>query len=222
MIKPSIVLFFTLIVFNGLTQAKSDESIDTIVEHNSPSNLDMSRHQLFIDTTRESEYYKSRNWRHLDSANNYVKVLINDLFEEVDKYQKVELDAFPLTWTVIRKYGEKLVLYDRCDGSDPFYRISDSTLNVYGPLEFNAYIITDVFEKTKEQVILELLDHDNSKLTFSITELDRAGVYCLNFKSDTIDETVFVIPTDKMVDYNLLVNHCPNYKVTEYIRILDQ
>ena len=46
------------------TQTLFEEAVeDTIVERNTPSSLDLSKHQIFIDTTRNSIFYKNiKNW----------------------------------------------------------------------------------------------------------------------------------------------------------------
>ena len=56
-----------LLLFSKYLASYSQENsnfrieVDTIIEKNSPGNLNLEKHQLFIDTTRNSNYYKILN-----------------------------------------------------------------------------------------------------------------------------------------------------------------
>ena len=46
-----------------LEPIKIDFSLDTIIEKNSPKNLDLTKHQLYLDTSRSNKHYDwLQNW----------------------------------------------------------------------------------------------------------------------------------------------------------------
>ncbi|GLB47988.1 hypothetical protein Y10_03560 [Neptunitalea sp. Y10] len=50
-------------LLNASKNEVSQVIIDTILEKNTPANLDLTKHQLYIDTTRTSEnFQKLINW----------------------------------------------------------------------------------------------------------------------------------------------------------------
>ncbi|MEO1416845.1 MAG: hypothetical protein AAFW00_16285 [Bacteroidota bacterium] len=129
--------------------------IDTILERNSPQWLDSSRHQLFIDTTRDSKYVREiAVWqpREIDrQAVDYYLGVISQAFD----LQKVELKEFPRDWISIYVLDGQYVTYSPTNGKDYRFSLTDSSVNHYR-MEADADAIAKVIILKPEELVLEL------------------------------------------------------------------
>ena len=171
--------------------------LDTILERNDYKKLDLTRHQLFIDTTKIHEFYKS-----VSEWNNGLN-LTN---------RKLKLADIPTKFITLRKLDDNFVLYDRCDGSDPRFVILDSTFIIYGPLEKSVEAIEEI--SFTEQKIELKGKSENTKIT--IEKTDSINVYEIKFENHWLDWIEYATPASKINNFELVVNHCPVRKVTEF------
>jgi hypothetical protein len=178
-----------------------DDVLDTILERNNPANLDLSRHQFFIDTTRNSEFYQRiADWKPWEfEIENYT---------EEKSFKKYSIGKFPRVWISLRKLDGKFVIYDRCDGIDRRFQITDSTINIFGPLENEVQIIDKVLKQSVNEISIEY----KPKNLFSIMPTNDKNIYILQYD----DENYLVTPLDKIREFDLVVNHYPTRKVTEF------
>ena len=51
---------------------------------------------------------------------------------------------------------------------------------------------------------------------FSIQPSEMKDVYQLKYNHDAIVEEKYIIPMDKVIHFNMVVNHCPEDMVREY------
>ena len=185
------ILFFFEIINVCLGQNKDvfflkntnlKEGIDTIIEKNTPDSIDFSKHQLFIDTTRSCNYYqRTKNWNPF--FNPYPEVIdyINDLIIKGNNPTRITLGTIQRVWLTLRKFNEEFILYERCDGFDPTYVISDTTFIIYGPFEFDANIITKLVNLRDNEINLELgtvdLNRQYKHAKLSINRSEYKNVY---------------------------------------------
>ncbi len=202
--------------------------IDTIIEKCNPKILDFSRHQLFIDTTRTFEYYdKVENSNPFNSediktiSNEYLKVLHSDTQFQVFNFQN-----FPRLWIPLKKYQGNFILYDRCDGSETYYGITDSLLYIFGVHEFDLRKIKNVKMLNNNEVEIELEKYKNDKntipLTLKIQMTSNKDIYTLTTNLFGDITTINVIPNFNVRNFNVLVNHCPINKVIEFDNKLEK
>ena len=196
---------------------------DTIQERNNPNSLDLTKNQLFIDTTRESFIYKLANWKPSKDDDLTAKAYF-DIFKGFSKPKKVDLGDFPKFFTRINKLEDLFLLYDRCDGGDPRYELRDSAVVFHGPLETYAETINEVIQSNSKRINLNLNTIENistSKVSnLEIYESEFSGVYILKRKIQDRIREEYVIPINEVYKYDLVINHCPEGKVFEYEPII--
>ncbi len=86
---------------------------DTILERNDPKSLDLSKHQIFIDTTRNSIFYEGiKQW----SESKWDKQSINSSLKAINKdfkSKQIDIKNFPSHFITLRKLNDQFVLYNR-------------------------------------------------------------------------------------------------------------
>jgi hypothetical protein len=192
--------------------------IDTVLEKNTPDKLNMNHHQLFIDTT-------SIRPRTATSPLNYKKnpstiAAVEDIIQELIKIApatSIKLTAgFPTKFVPIHPHQGSFILYDRCDGIDPQYKIEKDKILQFGPLELSAYTIAQVITQTATTLHLQLnalsSQPEAAKIDFKITKTDNPYI----FKLLENNRTTYLTPLHHANQFDILVNHCPNQKVVEY------
>lgn len=208
------------------SQLKNTEEIDTIIERNNPNSIDLSRHQLFIDTTRTYIYYeRMRNWKPLKNTPPTTIDYINELIK--DNNPKIfDLKDFPRIWVTLRKFKDDFILYDRCDGGDPAYGFTDSTFNIYGPHEFEARLITKLIKLSEKEIEIEsgtfIENNLERKVKLSIHKTEKQDIYILIYETGNSIEKSFITPIEYLRSFDLLVNHCPINKVIEFTDKFDE
>ncbi|MFC0519256.1 hypothetical protein ACFFGL_00990, partial [Mesonia maritima] len=152
-----LILVLTLLVSsicNGQNKPYQTIEVDTILEKNSPTNLDLEKHQLFIDTTANS---------------NYHKVLSNR------KTQKYE------TWTVIRKLADnQFVIYDRSDGMDPIIQLNNKKLIFDGVHEQTTYKIESK-KIINDKIEITIRENNRSFKNIEIKKSNSSNVSVIRF-----------------------------------------
>lgn len=192
---------------------------DTILERNDPNSLDLSKHQIFIDTTRNSEFYESvKNW----SESKWDKQSIDSYLNTINKDfqpKKVDLNGFPSHFITLRKLNNQFVLYDRCDGIDPRFEIRDTAFIFYGPLESDAESISKMISLSDNSVELELrtfqAKSNDQKSRLKIDKIDDF-IYKLVYKNQTFDRVEYLTTIDGIEKFDLVVNNCPTRKMIEF------
>ena len=190
--------------------------LDTILERNNPKNLDLSKHQLFIDTTRTSEFYqKYSNWKPHKLDNDAVSYHINEISKK-HKSKKIEYGNFPKQWVSLKKMNNEFVVYEPCDGTTTSFELTENSVIFYYQIEPDADLISELKKLTDNTLELELrtvpqkIESEKTKL--SITPTEFKNVYLLKYSFGEW----FVTPRDKVAEFDLIVNHCPTTKRMEF------
>lgn len=200
------------------TPSKEVFQLDTFPERNNPATLDLSQHQLFIDTTRNSIFYKSlEDWQPHPYDERGVKAYLEFLTKKHEP-QKVEWKNFPTAFVQIHQQGGEFILYDRCDGIDPRYELKDSSVLFYGPLESEVALIKELLSYEEKGIKLELYV---PRKTVEVAMLEiRAtnweNIYQLHYQDTYFNRQQYIIPVAAISDFDLMVNHCPTRKVVEH------
>lgn len=194
-------------------------SLDTVLENNSSELLDMDIHQLFIDTSRQSDYYNT-------ILNGKPSKAISQSLQEamfnigLADQIKIDISAYPNSFVAIRKLKNEFILYDRCNGNDPVYQITDSSFAMYGPLESEMEPIIEMIEFNGNRLKLRLRTYkeksSDSSATLTINKSKYENIYRLTYECEMVGWEQLVIPISKVKDYNLVVNHCPIQMAVEY------
>ncbi|WP_047544890.1 hypothetical protein [Psychroserpens sp. Hel_I_66] len=193
--------------------------LDTIVERNNPKSLDLSKHQLFIDTTRNSEFYsKLISWEPQNEKNDVMDFYRNTLSKN-KTLNEIDLQNFPTLWTTIRKLNGEFILYQRCDGIDKRIEITKNAIYFYGPLESHADAINQLIRLSDEDIKIELKakrQNGEKNAMFSITKTEHENIYYLQYYSENGLFQELIIPTNKASEFDLIVNNCVQMKRTEF------
>lgn len=193
--------------------------LDTIIEKNTPKALDMSRHQLFIDT--------SRNYvREVPLGKSTLKAAINNMVTDLNKVaHSISMQipmAFHSNFVQVHKREEdnNFVLYDRCDGSDPIYSITTDKILQLGVSDLSVYTIGKVIVAKDDELHL-ILNTINpyiddkliaKEVDFHIKHTSNTSIFELVLDNSLM----YVTPLEFVNQFDVLVNHCPTQKVTEY------
>ena len=197
-----------------------ETELDTILERNNPKNLDLTRHQLFIDTTRNSDFYKHyHNWKRNGLENEDLSALLADMSEK-QPMEKVSLGDFPKLWISLKKFNDEFVIYQPCDGNTASFEITESAVIFHYQIESDVEQISKLTEVDKNTIQLELnvmpqkSNTEKSRLTIKPTEIKN--VYKLTHGTENDKHEYFVTPRENVVDFDLVINNCPEFKVNEY------
>lgn len=186
------------------------------MERNNPKYLDLNNHQLFIDTTGNSEFYqKYLNWKPHKLDNDAVSYHINEISKK-HKPKKIDIGNFPKQWISLKKINNEFVVYDPCDGNTTSIEITDNSVIFYYQLEPDADVIYALKNLTENLLELELrtvpqkTKSEKTKLAIKPTELENVFLLTYSFGN------WYVTPKEKVSEFELIVNHCPKTKRMEF------
>ncbi|WP_422092092.1 hypothetical protein [Tenacibaculum ovolyticum] len=215
--KKNIVLLILLLSFKIGTSQNLRK--DSILKRTNPKFLNLKKTQIFIDTTRSSEFYlRIKNWKKskydMEDIGNYLKRLDKN-FNNIN----IELKDFPKNFVMLRKLNGKFILYDRCDGIDLRFELTKNNFFIYGVWESEVHTISKVVELKKHSLNLEL-NSIKSRTEFqkSFLELKRIenSIFEINFKNEHTKLNLYLTSLDKISEFDLVVNHCLEMKIFEY------
>lgn len=194
--------------------------LDTILEKASPENLDMTRHQLFIDTSKNSMFYSDiKNWKPSDlddQATGYYK-------GEIRKKHKVthfKLDGIATRWIKLKKFKNHFVIYYPCDGHTSTIILTKESIDYHVGLEpesdliSNLTVLSDTSWEFSLWTIPEKSISEKAKLLIQKTELE--DVYKFTYFVGDLSNTEFYTPINNIQFFDLVVNHCNQEKVVEF------
>lgn len=194
--------------------------LDTILEKNNPKNLDLSKHQLFIDTTRDSETYKRLiEWKPNRMDNDAISYLEKEISKK-HKSKTIDLKEFPKHWIGLKKFNNEYVIYKPCDGNIFSFEINESSVIFFHQLELDANIIYELKKLREDEIVLELrtisqkTKTEKAELTIKPTEFEN--VYELTYSFDDSVSKQFVTPNAKVSEFDMIINHCPTMKRMEF------
>lgn len=197
-------------------QPEKQISTDTILEQNSPVLLDLTIHQLFIDTTRNSKYFKQiLDWR----PNEFDKEGADYYFKEITKKfdsKKFDLKEYSGDWISIHSLDNEYVAYNPSNGIDRRYTLTDSSIVNYA-IEADSDLISKVVSLDKIELILELRTiPQKSKNQISYLRIKKTKIPYLysiqNSESLDFDNTEYinlVTRIEDLVKFNLVVSDAP-------------
>lgn len=204
---------------DSATDLLNEAQEDTILERNNPNSLDLAKHQIFIDTTRNSTFYERvKNWSESQWDKQAIDSYLNSINQDF-KSEKVVINDFPSHFITLRKLNNQFVLYDRCDGIDPRFEIRDTAFIFYGPLESEAELISKMVSLTDNSIELELRTiQENSSDQLSRLQIEKIDdfIYKLTYKNQTFDRVDYVTTVEGIEKFDLIVNNCPTMKMMEF------
>ena len=207
------------LVKNKSKDLQSELKRNTVLVKYDPKSLDLSKNIIFIDTTRNSIFYKDlKKW----SESKLDKKTINSSLKAINKDfkpKKINLKSFPNHFITLRKLNNQFVLYDRCDGIDPRYEIRDSAFVFHGILESDAESISKMILLTENSIELELktikAKSNDQKSILKIKKIDDL-VYKMTYKNQTFERVEYLTTVDRIEKFDLIVNNCPTMKMREF------
>lgn len=197
-------------------QSEKQISTDTILERNSPDLLDMTRHQLFIDTTRNSKYFRQiSDWKPNEFDKQGADYYFKEISETFDS-KKVDLKEYSGDWISIHSLDNEYVAYNPINGIDRRYTLTDSSI-VYYAIEADADLISKVVSLDKIELILELRTiPQKSKNQISYLRIKKTKIPYLysiqNSESldfDNAEYITLVTRIENLVEFNLVVSDAP-------------
>ena len=187
--------------------------IDTIIEINSSENLDLSKHQLFIDTNKNSKYYNEiLNWMPGKFDDEAVNFYLNEIGKTY-KLSSFDLGDFPKNWTSVRFLNGKPVIYRPAVGHDWRLRLEDKSVNFYG-VEGDADAISKIITINDSELLIELRTipqkSENKIRYIKLKKTRYPFVYSVQFSnSENFDESGrcrFATPFNQILNFDLLVS----------------
>ena len=192
---------------------------DTVLEKNHPDSLDLTRHQLFIDTTRSSVFYnRIEKWAASRFDSRAIIATLNDINSDF-KPSSVDIKDFPTHFVTLHRLNNELVLYDRCDGISRRFELCDTAFFIYGPLESEAESIAKLVHLSDDKLQLELQMHPaktGTRRAFLTIERCSNSTYRLKHGNETFSWTEDLTTPDHIREFDLVVNHCPTMKMREF------
>jgi hypothetical protein len=189
------ILYILIFAFNSIfcfsqKSARYSIQIDTIIERNSPNNLNLEKHQLFIDTTYNSQYHKIlNNWNNINSQNIQ-------------------------SWTVIRKLGNDFLIYDRSDGMDPIFQFNKGEFIINGVHEKTKYKI-ETKKRNSNIIIITIEENNRNFKTIEITNTNNSYVSVIRFYGKGYDRKYWITKFENIKQFDCLVNSYKFGKMSE-------
>ncbi|WP_422104819.1 hypothetical protein [Winogradskyella sp.] len=192
---------------------------DSILEKNNPKHLDLTKHQLFIDTTRNSIFYKA----YLDwNPHKFDKQAIAYYIEEISKKHQpkhISIGNFPDTWITLEKLNNEFVAYYKCDGISTTYFIDKNAVYAYN-IEADADVIHNLKKLTDTEIEIEIRTitqkSKSEKGLFSIKKTKYDYVYILTRDYGGWTSKSLVTPLKHIDKFDLVVNNCVQTKRMEF------
>jgi len=180
---------------------------DTVLEKNNPDNLDLSKHQLFIDTTGNSQFYQT--YLTIQPDKDVISSLIDQIPSKC-KLNQIENDSFPRLWISLKKLDNEFVIYHPCDGSTPSIAITENIMIFNNQLEPDVSIICSVerINRTIRFTLSSILEE--SELIIEPTTSNN--IYKILYNA----EEWFATTRERVAEFKIVVNHCPKVKMTEF------
>lgn len=227
--KPTVYVLFLFVSFlYGCTDHQSTIAVaeefltDTLLERNDPAALDLSKHQLFIDTTRSNDLYQTvEDWEFSTSTQERVEASLAYLMEH---HQPVSLGQYTLPdkFVTIREADGEYLLYDRCDGMEARFEIRDTALIFYGTHEPVVALYTGEVRADETKLRVEIIVADpesevgTSKGRLTVLNMSDENIHRISIQTEPVVLVNKVISKDLVTEYDVMVNHCPENKVMEY------
>lgn len=198
--------------------------IDTIIELNSPSSIDLSRNQFFIDTSKSSRFYEEMEaWDITAEGFKEIDFLLNG-YEKYPPHKPLKSNL-PSRWIRLHKIQNQIVAYKKANGSDWRFKFTDSTL-IYFTLEPDIDVILNIEQPDSITWILTLAPNphiEDSKITYmKIRRCNNPMLYTYSYSSDLskIDRVriELITPLENIRKFNLLVEHSPNRLIRTNLR----
>ncbi|MEM8525341.1 MAG: hypothetical protein AAGG68_11935, partial [Bacteroidota bacterium] len=194
-----------------------DYQADTIVEENDPERLDLSKYQLFIDTTQNSRFRKRiKSWQ---PSEEYISSYLREINKDFQP-AKIDLGTFPRRWISLEKLKDRFVIYDRCDGAIPRFEVRDTAFIFYTPHEGYAFSIAKLKQLTKNKFSVKVKGYpikgNPTFSTLSIFPTKHRYIYRLEHSGETLLSGYYVTPFEYIDQFDILVNNCATMKRLEY------
>lgn len=195
--------------------------IDTIIERNNPDSLDLNLHQVFIDTTKNSEYFdRLKNWKPSETLKETVEKYKSNIFDS-SITPEFDLKGFPTEWVVLKKFKGEFLIHSPCNGIGGRFILSKNSVDYYS-LEPETDLITSIDKISSDHLILRLKVHSDK------SEETRTAVFSIRktkFEHIFLEKTVYdhtigydlITPLSKIDQFNLLVENCNelvNFQIT--------
>jgi len=193
-----------------------EHELDTIIEPNTPDSLDLSVHQVFIDTTRSSRFYDDiTNWEPHEFDIQGVDFYLNEIESKFGE-SFVDLNQFPREWIEIHKLGNRYVAHNPLDGIDARYLLTNKSINYYS-IESDADVLRKIISLSDNKLIAELntivQKSDNQVLYLKIEKTNIPYLYMKQVSSSVdfdIDTFIcLVTPLEHLDKFDLVVDHSP-------------
>lgn len=193
---------------------------DSIPKVNDPETLDLTQHQLFLDASGKSGFFREvEGW---ESPRNRQQTIKNHLKTIHDDFRPLMIDLknFPRNWVTIRKLHGNFVLYNRCDGIDPRFELRDSAFVFHWIWESEAEAFQKLLVFQDDKISIQVRTYpgkvpdNHAYISLSSTAFEY--IYLLHYHNKDYDLKYYVIPVERIEEFDLLVNHCPTQKEIEF------
>lgn len=191
--------------------------IDTILERNNPANLDSEKHQLFIDTTRNSRYYDQLiSWKPNESDKGGIDYYLGQIGSKFN-INHVDLKSFPKKWISIHKLNDTFYTYNPMNGIDWRMTLTDSSVNYYA-IESDADAISELVSISDNELILKLRSsYDKNNFSPSYMRIKRSKfphiytlMYSISLTFLAEEKVRLITPIENLKYYDLIVSDSPN------------
>lgn len=201
---------------NEKAGAKKVVEIDTILEPNNPKTLDSTKHQLFLDTTRNSKYYAHiAQWKPHKFDTEATNYYYNQVANSKGAY-KVDLGDFPSQWISIHSLNGNYVAYQPINGIDWRFTLTDSSVNHYR-MEADADLIHQVLTLSDHELVLKLATipqkQKKQEAFIRIAKTKKPYLYTLQWSETehfkNLEYVTLITPLEHLTDFDLVVSVSP-------------
>lgn len=173
-----------------------------------PSVIDSNAAIAFIDTTYYSyEARQIENWSIVKSGDWIDREVLQS--RSID-YSKDFANSSK--WFRLRKLGDTFYRYERSDGADTRYELSDNYLLIFGVHEPLVYKIDKRIKSAKGDTLT--FDAEGNEI-IALVKTEHQDVLKLDMKLHNRFHTEYIAPRRALKSFRTIVNHTPKGKQRE-------
>jgi hypothetical protein len=181
--------------------------------------LDLSKNQIFIDSTRSWKYYSELEANNNNLSNERISELTKEFIKDESPKTNVDNHHLNELWVSLRNYNGEFLIYDACDAKDPVFGFHNSYFYFLGGHEPTTKALNEVSVNAKGEMQFSLISDksqsNKAPIHGKLENTEHKNIKKLILNNGDNKTEYFVVPISKIRDYDVLVNHCPTDRVEE-------
>lgn len=222
----TIVLATITLLLSGCTyqdhknaSKPKDRSKEQVIVTNDPKKLDLTKALRYLDTSKTSDNYQKLLSTRPLQLQEQIASLHRDLHLKSTIVTTARHNTFK-KWICLERYQGEYVVYDPCDGNTESFILQDSAFIAIKRLSYEIHLYSEPPKFQGDTISADLIAYGKNGValptTLRIHPTETNAVYLLQLTSQENEISQYITPQEKVNEFDLLVNHCPIEKTSEF------